>query len=394
MPSDVEYIRPPDNIPAVKRQLSGAVVILAVVATGLLASACDITPPAATANGATISTGTLNSQLHTLQTTAAGSCLLQLESAQLAQTSGQGAGGPGTYSMGFANAILNNQVGDLLALQYAGTKGITISSSDLAVATSDFESTLDGEISAAVQQSSQTGTLSFCQDATGASITGKALLTALPNPIRLAQVRNQAVDEKLLARGADLSLAAVENYYNANLAQFTTACVSLIATDTQAHANQLVAQLNAGETFASVAKANSLDSQTAANGGALGCNYTQAQVEQALSVQSVTVGQPIPPVQDPSNGQWVIYEVTSQTVAPLTQAGTVARRELLQSTANVNRVSREIVRFARTSDVSVDPEYGTWLGLRVVPPVSPPSQFLLGAVAGQAPLVKRTSSTK
>jgi hypothetical protein len=115
-------------------------------------------------------------------------------------------------------------------------------------------------------------------------------------------------------------------------------------------------------------------------------------VEQALSVQSVTVGQPLAPVQDSSNGQWVIYEVTSQTVAPLSQASTVARRELLQSTANVNRVSREIVRFARSSDVSVDPQYGTWLGLRVVPPVSPPSQFLLGAVAGQAPLVKRTAS--
>ncbi len=374
-----------------KRQLSGAVVALAVVATGVLTSACDVTPPAASANGTTISTATLNNQLRTLQTTAAGSCLLQLENAQLASTSGEGAGGPGTYSMTFANAILNNQVGDLLAVQYADSKGITISSTDLAVAMSDFESTLDGEISAAVQQASQAGTFSFCQDATGSSITGKALLTALPSPIRLAQVRNQAVDERLLARGADLSDAAVADYYNANLGQFTTACVSLIATDTQAHADQLVAQLNAGETFASVAKANSLDTQTAANGGALGCNYTQAQVEQALSVPSVTVGQPIAPVQDPSNGQWIIYEVTSQTVAPLAQAAPVARHELLQSTANVNRVSREIVRFARSSDVSVNPQYGTWLGLRIVPPVSPPSEFLLGAVAGQTPLVKRTS---
>ncbi len=375
-----------------KRQLSGAVVALAVVATGVLASACDITPPAASANGATISVGMLNSQLHTLQTTAAGGCLLQLENAQLADVSGEGTGGPGTYSMTFANAILNNQVGDLLAEQFASSKGITISPADLTVAKSDFESTLDGEISAAVQQASTSGTLSFCQDATGASITGKALLSALPDPIGAAQVRNQAVDEKLLARGADLSEAAVAKFYNANLNQFTTACVSLIATDTQAHANQLVAQLNAGETFASVAKANSLDTQTAANGGALGCNYTQAQVEQALSVPSVTVGHPLAPVQDPSNGQWVIYEVTSQTVAPLSQASTVARRELLQSTANVNRVSKEIVKYARSSDVSVNPQYGTWLGLRVVPPVTPPSQFLLGAVAGQAPLVKRTSS--
>ncbi len=44
--------------------------------------------------------------------------------------------------------------------------------------------TLDGEISPAVQQASQSGTISFCQDATRASITGKALLAALPASIR------------------------------------------------------------------------------------------------------------------------------------------------------------------------------------------------------------------
>ncbi len=374
-----------------KRQLPGAVLAL-VVAVGVVTSACDITPPAASANGDTISTASFNSQLRTLQATAAGSCLLQLESAQLAASSGEGAGGPGTYSMAFATRVLNRQVGALLAEQFARSKGITISAVDMDTATSDFEATLNGEISAAVQQASTSGTISYCQDASGSSITGKELLAALPADIQAAQVRNQAVDEKLLARGADLSDAAVAAYYNANRAQFTMACVSVIATDTQAHADQLVAQINAGETFASVAKANSLDTQTAPNGGALGCNYTQAQVEQALQVQSVTPGQPIAPVQDPGTGQWIIYEVTSQSVEPLSAAAAVARRELLQSTANVNRVSKEIVAFARTSDVTVDPRYGTWKRLEVVPPVSPPSEFLLGAVSGQPPLVSRSTS--
>jgi len=376
----------------VKRQLTGAVVAIAVVATGVLTSACDITPPAASANGTAISTATLNNQLHTLETTTAGGCLLQLENPQLASSSGEGSGGPGTYSMTFANAVLNNQVGDLLAEQFAASKGITISSPDLAAAKSDLQATLNGEIGAAVQQASASGAISFCQDATGAAISGATLLGDLPTAVAAAQIRNQAVDEKLLARGADLSPAAVAAYYNANLAQFTTACVSLIATDTEAHANQLITQINGGASFADVAKASSLDSQTAANGGALGCNYTQAQVEQALQVQSVTVGQPIAPVQDSTTGQWIIYEVTSQTVAPLSSASPVARRELLQSTPNVNRVSREIVAFARTSDVTVDPRYGTWERLTVVPPVAPPSRYLLGAVAGQTPLVARPTA--
>ncbi len=372
-----------------KRQLSGAAAAIAIVAAGVLASACDITPPAATANGATISTATLNTQLQTLETTTAGGCLLQLENAQLAATSGEGAGGPGTFSMTFANTVLNSQVGALLAGQYAASKGITVTSADLATAETDYQSTLSGEINAAVQQASSSGTVSFCQDATGSSITGKTLL---PASIRATQIHNQAVDEKLLARGADLSDAAVAAYYQSNLPQFTTACVSVIATSTQAKAEQLVAQIDAGASFASVAKADSIDTQTAANGGAIGCTYTEAQIEQALQVQSVTVGQPIAPVEDSSSGSWVIYEVTSQTVAPLAEASPVVRRELLQSTSNVNRVSKEIVAFASTSDVSVDPKYGTWRGLEIVPPTAPPSQYLLGAASGQAPLVSRSTS--
>ena len=72
----------------------------------------------------------------------------------------------------------------------------------------------------------------------------------------------------------------------ANTSQFTAACVSRIVTDTEAEANSIVTQLHAGASFAELAKANSIDTQTAANGGALGCDYTLAEVEQALEVQS------------------------------------------------------------------------------------------------------------
>ncbi|MGO8872469.1 MAG: peptidylprolyl isomerase [Acidimicrobiales bacterium] len=373
------------------RYLSGVVAALVVVGTGALATACDATPPAASANGATISTGTLNSQLSALQDTAAGGCLLQLEDAEVASVSGQGAGGPGTYTMAFANAVLELQVEDLLAEQYAASKGITVTAADVETATSDFESTLSGEINAAVQQSEAEGTVSLCQDATGASISGSELLAGLPAAIRMAEIRNQAVDEKLLARGADISPSAVAAYYEANLAEFTGACVSRIVTDSEAHADQFVTQIKGGASFAAVAEANSLDTQSAPNGGALGCDFTLAQVEQALQQQSVPVGTPIAPIEDPSSGQWIVYEVTSQTVEPLSAASSVARRELLQSTDNVDRVSRELVAFARRSDVSIDPQYGKWKDLSVVPPVAPPPQYLLAAASG-SPSSSMTSS--
>ena len=94
-----------------KRHLYGAVAALAVIASGGLASACDVTPPAATANGATISTGSLNTQLQALENTASGGCLLQLENSQLTPTDAQGDGGPGTYSTAFAGLVLGQPGG-------------------------------------------------------------------------------------------------------------------------------------------------------------------------------------------------------------------------------------------------------------------------------------------
>ena len=107
-----------------------------MVAAGVAASACDVTAPAATANGTTISRDSLNSQMATLENTQAGGCLLQLEDPQLSSATAQGTGGPGTYTTAFAGAVLESQVGELLAEQYAMSKGLTVTSADLGTATS------------------------------------------------------------------------------------------------------------------------------------------------------------------------------------------------------------------------------------------------------------------
>jgi hypothetical protein len=374
-----------DNIAAVKRQLTAAAAALFVIASGALASACDVTPPAASANGTTISTGSFNAQLYAMVNTVPGSCLLQLENAQATPATAQGAGGPGTYNTGFTGEVLSKQLGDLLGAQYAASKGITISASDLAQAKTQLQSTLGGEIDQLAQEAEQAGIVSACTDiSTGSNLTGTQLLSGLPSAVAADQIRNEAVDQKLLARGADISNAAVAAYYHANLPLFTASCVSTITTDTQAHANQIVAMLQSGSSFATLAGSSTLGITPAANGGALGCNIPESEVEQSLNVKSVTVGQPIPPLQNPQTGQWSVYEVTSQQVASLQTSEGVAREELLQSTANVKRVSNEIVAFARHSDVTVDPQYGEWKGLTVIPPVAPPARYLLAAVSGEA----------
>ncbi len=368
------------SIAAVKRLLTSSIIVLAA---GLLTTACNVTPPAATINGATISVSALNDQLRSFNSTQVGHCLLTAETGQTTQFQTQGTGGPGTYDMAFTDSILENSVGNELAFQLAASKGLNASASDLKTAQQNFVATLNGEISAAAQQASQSGTGSYCVAASGQPLTGDQVMAALPATIRNALIANNAVDEKLLADRADISDAAISSYYAANRGLFTADCVSWIVTDSQDHANQYAAQINAGTSFSDVAKAHSLDTQTASSGGTLGCSFTQSQVEQALQVQSAPVGSPIGPIQDTRSGAWEIYEITSQRVASLSDVRSDVIQQLLQTATNGNRIAKEIQTYARHSNVSIDPQYGTWKGQGVVAPVAPPAQYLLAAVSGQ-----------
>ncbi|HVB92762.1 MAG TPA: hypothetical protein VND67_00465 [Acidimicrobiales bacterium] len=373
-----------------KRLLTLLTLSVVVLGGGLLTSACNVTPPAATVNGTTLSMSSLNDQLRTFDSTQAGRCLLTAETGQITPFLTTGAGGPGTYDMAFADSILENSVGNELASQLAASKGLKISASDLQTAQQNFVASLSGEIGAAAQQASQAGTGTYCVATSGQALTGTQVLSALPASFRNALIANNAVDEKLLADGANITNAAISAYYAANQSLFTTDCVSWIVTSSQDLANQYVAQLKAGAAFGDVAKADSLDTQTAPGGGSLGCTFTESQVLQALQIQTAPLSSPIGPMQDPSSGAWEIYEVTSQTVAPLSQVRSGVVQQLLQSTANGNRIATEIRAFARQSAVSVDPQYGKWKNQGVVAPVAPPAQYLLSAVSGntQGPLPK------
>jgi hypothetical protein len=355
----------------VKRIPAGLVAVVSVIAMGALASACDVTPTAASVNGDTISVATLNSDMNALAGSAAGQCLLALRSGQATTLDA----GSGSYPTAFAGSVLSSDVGNLVAAQFAAAHGIHLAGSDVATAQNDYAAALDGGITSLGQQASAAGALSPCQKADGTALTGQELLAALPASVRNSEVANQAVDNKLLARGADLSDAAVLNFYAANRPLFAVDCVSDIATATQAEADQIIAKLKAGQSFATLATASSIDPQTAASGGQLGCNFTESRVLSALQVTSVTVGQPVTPLQT-SGGQWVIYEVTSQTVVPVGQAEPVIRDDLLHATANTQRVTAELLVYAHHASVDVNPQYGTWSGVSITPPPTPPVRYL------------------
>ena len=354
-----------------KRISSGLVAVVSVVALGALASACQVAPTAASVNGDTISVSSLNAQMNSLAGAGAGQCLLALRSGQSISVDSGGA----TFPTAYAAAVLSNEVGNLVAAQFAAAHGIQLTAADLTAARTNYTSVLDGRITALVQQANAAGGLSACQKPDGSAYTGQQVLSALPAAARDAEVRNQAVDNALLARGADLSDASVLAFYGANQPLFTIDCVSDIATASQADADAVVAKLRAGQSFAALATSSSVDAQTAANGGQLGCNFTESRVLSALQLTTVTVGQPVTPIQT-SGGTWVVYEVTNQQLVPVTQAASVIRDDLLHTSANTQRVTTELLVYAHHSSVTVNPQYGTWQGVHIVPPPTPPARYL------------------
>ncbi|HEX4219955.1 MAG TPA: peptidylprolyl isomerase [Acidimicrobiales bacterium] len=375
-----------------KRLVSVISVLALLVVGGGLASACQASPPAGSVNGATIQMGTLNNELHAYETTQAGACLLTVESAGSA-VQVQGQGGNGTYDTAFVDGILHQSVSNLIYEQYAAAQGIQLTSTQLASAKSEVESFLDGSISTQLSQANAAGQQSFCQLANGQAVTGAQVLAGLPASLRSAQIESQAVEDKLLARGLHITAADIFGYYLKNPTQFKGACVSAIETDTQAHANALVAQINAGSSFATVAKANSLDQNSAPNGGALGCNFSVASVEQQLQVPSLTVGALVGPVQQAASGAWVIFEVTGEVTQSLSAATPTIRQDLLRAQSNQTRVANEVKAFARHSTISVDPRYGTWSVARIVPPPGPRPTDLLAAALNGGTHASSTSSS-
>ena len=366
----------PGSIAAVNRIPAALVAIAAVVGTGIATSACTTTPVAATVNSATISVSSLNAELASLNESAAGSCLLSLKFPQSLSLAAVGAGGSGTYQTSFVSTVLGSSVYNLLATQFAAAHGVALSAADLTVARSNYEATLDGAIKAQIQQDSAIGGTPTCVDAAGNALTGKKVLAGLPASVQSTEVSNQAIEELLLARGADVSDAAVLKYYAANTSAFTLDCVGVIVVADQATADTVYNKLQAGAAFAPLATSTSIDAKTAAAGGQLGCNFPESQVLTALQVSSVTVGSPVTPEQTQS-GSWEVFQVTSRTVLPVTEVTSDIRQALLQTTANRNRVSAEVLAFAKRSSVDVNAQYGTWTRAQIVPPASPAPRYLL-----------------
>ena len=355
------------------KRLLALAALAALTATG---TACDLSPPAATAQGATVSTGQLVDQLSAVAgDNAYVQCVLAAQGVNLpASVAGAGTD---TVSSSFAAFQLSTLVLERLVQADLGRRGTAVSATDLRAAQVD--------LAAQVSQAAQSGS---CPQ----GVSGSQVLDRLPARFRQEQVGFLAAQERLaeVVGHVDVSAKALRAYYDAHATQFQQLCLSDIAVPAQAQAQQIHDAITAGKsTFAAEAQQSSVDQQTASQGGTLGCVARSAIVNQVIlqALAPLQAGQITAPFQEPSTSGtalWLILRLDGTQSVPFSRAAAQIREQLLS--AQNAAVSAEFGRITRAATVTVDPRFGSWsptAGIR--PPPAPPAKDLLSPSAGQPP---------
>jgi hypothetical protein len=348
------------------------------------ASACDVSPTAATVNGVGISQRQFTSDLAAIAGDGSGqvsgaACMLALQGSTVpSPTNGAG---EGTVTQAVAGYQLNNLILGELVHQHLARLGRAVTKADLAAARADLLTQL---------------TPSGGQGSSPCGLTGAALLAKVPSGFLDRQVNYLAEQEKLAAvvGGVDLSEAGLRAYYQAHPDEFQLICLSDIAVPTQAQAAQIRQAVAAGTlTFEAAAAQSSQDTQTRGQGGQIGC-FPTAQIQNQVilgALNGVSIGDMSQPVNQPNAqagaaGVWLLLKVDDKPVTPFAEARSQIRQELLAS--HNSAVTAAFVALTRTADVVVNPQYGSWgriAGVR--PPGTPPPGDLL------APLANRPASS-
>ena len=144
---------------------------------------------------------------------------------------------------------------------------------------------------------------------------------------------------------------ALENWYDQGPAESEVVCVQHILVADESDAQAVLDRLDAGETFADVAANASLDTQSAAQGGALGCrpltaftaSFIPEFVEGSLAAE---VGVPTQPVAS-QFGQHIIR------VMPFDEL------------SSDDLILTRLIALGHWHDVQIDPQIGAWKSGRV-----------------------------
>ena len=334
--------------------------------------------PAATVDGSSVSRTALNGNLTAIRSSTDYRCYLSeresLNAGRAVSVQLQGApatAATGVYATTFVDGWLGQMVQAQVTANLVARDGIEVTPGDLTVGRSVLERRISAVLTTYAQDAGST---------TGCGGSGTAVLASVPASFAAEQVRAQT-DQSLLdakAAGGGLTGLAITHYFDAHRADFDKVCLSVIVVPTKKKATTLATAIEGGASFTQEAKANSIDSTTAANGGVAGCGVLAGTslLEPLADLSIGTVSAPIA-----YNGSYLLAEVTSRSPTSFsTVQGTVMTVLLLAGQA---KADAQITAAIRRAHVGVDPRFGTLKPgtALVAPPSSPSPASLLTARA-------------
>lgn len=185
------------------------------------------------------------------------------------------------------------------------------------------------------------------------------------------QLVAEAVESELLAQAGPVTDEQIDAYVERTVRGSTEACVSHILLDTEEDAIAARDRVLAGEDFAEVAMDVSTG-PSGPDGGDLGCTTLGSYVDEfAIGAYEAEIGVPTEPVR--SSFGWHVILVTERTEPAdldLEQVRANAA-EVLNSTRGQPLVNDWLLEVIGDAEVSVEPEYGSWVTdpqPQVVPP--------------------------
>jgi foldase protein PrsA len=147
---------------------------------------------------------------------------------------------------------------------------------------------------------------------------------------------SQKIEKKIIKEKSKVTQAQVEKYYNENKSKYGTPekrNVQVILTKTEAQAAKAKKEVESGKSFASVAKATSIDPTSKANGGLLK-EVVKGEEEQALSTAIFSTAKNVlsGPVKTPF-GYYVfeVLSVTPGTQQPLSKVKATVKQQLIST---------------------------------------------------------------
>lgn len=240
-----------------------------------------------------------------------------------------------TQDAACARFALANDIREELAKAYATENDLEVDPTDVKGALTQLEQGLGGA-DALKSQLSDAGV-------TRAEVEAFAARLLLVNAVQQAVVEER-LDE-----------AALRDAYQANLAQFTTLEVEDILVPDKADAERIAAEVTPA-TFAEAAQRESIDQQSAAQGGSLG-SFSEAQFQTQFDPDFVAATMALKPgeISGPIQTQagWHVIHLVRRDVAPFEDV-----RDQLQANQTGPVFNDWFTEQLGTTNVEVNPRFG------------------------------------